>query len=397
MRIQEKEEKMMIKDFHMPGTIRFGAGQRQTITDEIKTMAPNSICIVSDKGLEKAGVVEKLNQLILPTGIKTNTFSEITGEPTFNTVIKATQMMKDHDCDLVIGIGGGSALDVAKASAALGDKEDPSVYFSNERTIETRTINCILLPTTSGTGAEVTKNAIFGDEEAGVKRGIVSKALLPDIAIVDPELTISCPSRVTAASGVDAFTHAIESYISTNATVHTRIYAEKAMKLFTDHITRAVHHGNDIDARTGMSHVSLLAGISLANAGVGAVHALAYPLGGTFHIEHGVANALLMPFVFKVIGKTCVEDMVRVASFIGLGNYQNRKLDVVEAVVGYLYGLLKDLDLPLSLKELNIEEAALPKLAEQAAQVKRLLSNTPYYLNEKQILSIYKNTYEGVL
>ena len=345
---QYKDIQKATNDFHMPGTIRFGAGQVQTITDEIKTLAPSSICIVSDKGLEKAGVVEKLNQLIQPAGIKTNTFTDIAGEPTFNTVKKAVQMIKDLECDLVIGIGGGSALDVAKASAALGDKEDLSVYFSNERTIETRTINCILLPTTSGTGAEVTKNAIFGDEEEGVKRGIVSKALLPDMAIVDPELTISCPSRVTAASGVDAFTHAIESYISINATVHTRIYAEKAMKLFSDHITRAVHHGNDIEARIGLSHVSLLAGISLANAGVGAVHALAYPLGGTFHIEHGIANALLLPFVFKVIGKTCAEDMINVASFIGLGDFQNRKHDVVDAVVGYLYRLLKDLDLPSS-------------------------------------------------
>lgn len=390
-----EENMMQFNDFQIPGVIRFGEGALATIKDEVLSKNPSKLFIISDKGVEKAGLVDELKEVLETCEIPMETMTDIAGEPTFSLVEETIKTLNQSKADFVIGIGGGSALDVAKASAALQDKHDLENYFSGKKTIENRTVPCVLLPTTSGTGAEVTKNAIFGDEVEGVKRGIVSPALLPDAAIVDPELTLSCPSRVTAASGVDAFTHAIESYISTNATEQTRIYSEKSMKLFAEHITNAVHNGSSIEARTGMSWASLLGGVSLANAGVGAVHAMAYPLGGTYHIEHGVANALLMPFVFKVIGKTCTDDMVRVASFVEIGDFTSSKHQALEAVVHYLLQLLKDLNLPTSLKELGVEKADLPKLAEQASQVKRLLSNTPYRLHEDQILGIYEDAYEG--
>ncbi len=394
---EEKKAESIVtfNDFQIPGVIRFGEGALVTIKDEVLAKKPSKIFIVSDKGVEKAGLVDELKNVLKPLEIPIETMTDIVGEPTFALVERTIKILNQSEADFVIGIGGGSALDVAKASAALQDKKDLEDYFSGNKIIENRTMSCVLLPTTSGTGAEVTKNAIFADEEEGVKKGIVSSALLPDTAIVDPKLTLSCPARVTAASGVDAFTHAIESYISTNATEQTRIYSEKSMKLFAKHITNAVHNGSNIKDRSGMSWASLLGGVSLANAGVGAVHAMAYPLGGTYHIEHGVANALLMPYVFKVIGKTCTNDMVRVASFIEIGDFSNSKHQALDAVVNYLMKLLKDLNLPTSLKELGVKQSDLPNLAEQASQVKRLLSNTPYRLSEEQILRIYEDAYEG--
>lgn len=384
-----------VTDFRSPDILRFGQGAFTSIKEEVERLKVKKVCIVSDKGLEKVGLVEKVIDLLNPTGVAITSFTELEGEPTFQLVAEASRKVKEEQCDLVIGIGGGSALDVAKAAAALGDKKDLHSYLFEGKVIESRTIHCILLPTTSGTGSEVTMNAIFGDEAAGIKRGIVSPSLLPDLAIIDPELTISCPPRVTAASGVDAFTHAIESYISENATPLTKIYAEKAMKLFPQYITKAVHNGRDIEARSGMSWASVLAGVTLANAGVGAVHALAYPLGGTYHIEHGVANALLMPFVFNVIGKTCVDEMVDVASFLGLGDFSDKRYLALDAVVDYLFNLLGELNLPTSLKELGVTEESLPILAEQASQVERLLANTPYRLSQDKILNIYQNAYFG--
>ncbi|WP_210468023.1 iron-containing alcohol dehydrogenase [Sporosarcina sp. 6E9] len=383
------------QDFRSPGVLRFGNGAISSIKEEIEKLKVKKVCIISDKGLERVGLVQKVINLLDPIGITITTFTELEGEPSFQLVEQASKMVKEKQCDLVIGIGGGSALDVAKVAAALGDKEELIPYLSGAQTIEGRNIHCILLPTTSGTGSEVTMNAIFGDKEQGVKRGIVSPALLPDIAIIDPELTISCPPTVTAASGIDAFTHALESYISVNATPLTKIYAEKAMKLFPIYITKAVHNGVDIEARSGMSWVSVLAGVTLANAGVGAVHALAYPLGGTYSIEHGVANALLMPFVFKVIGKTCVNEMVNVASFLQLGDFSSNRYQALDTVVDYLFGLLEELNLPTSLKELDVTEESLPLLAEQASKVNRLLANTPYRLSQEKILAIYKNAYNG--
>ncbi|MBT2645355.1 iron-containing alcohol dehydrogenase [Bacillus sp. ISL-34] len=385
----------IIQDFRMPTVFRVGVGAFTTLVKEIEELGAKKVAVVSDKGLEKVGVVQKVLDHIKPLSVQIITYTEISGEPTFQLLKDAVQTLDAEKCDLIIGIGGGSALDVAKATAALCGKGDITSYINGENVVESRTVKCILLPTTSGTGSEVTMNAIFGDEEQQVKRGIVSPVFLPDVAIIDPELTISCPSRVTAASGVDAFTHAIESYIAIKATPLTKVYSEKAMKLFSSNITRAVHNGNDLESRTGMSWVSSLAGVALANAGVGAVHALAYPLGGKYHIEHGVANALLMPFVFEVIGKTCTEEMMDVASFLQLGDFKSKPSEALKAVVDYMYQLLEDLDLPTSLSELGIEEDSLPMLAEQAAKIDRLLSNTPYKLNEQKILGIYQSAFKG--
>ena len=384
-----------IPDFRMPGNLKFGVGAHKNLIEEIKVYSPKKIAIVSDRGVAQAGLVDKLKEVLSPANLPIYTFTDIAGEPTFKLVESVTNKLKEENCDLIIGIGGGSALDVAKTAAALLLVENMETYLSGKEQIGPRKTPCILLPTTSGTGSEVTMNAIFGDEEQELKRGIVSSALLPDLAIIDPELTISCPPRVSASSGVDAFTHAIESYISVRATPLTKIFSEKAMRLFPEHITRAVHNGSDLDARTGMAWVSALAGVSLANAGVGAVHALAFPLGGKFHIEHGVANALLMPYVFEKIGTTCTPQMVEVASFLQLGDYSNQPAKALDAVVQYLFELLDTLNLPTSLKDLNIPESALTELAEAASKVERLLANTPYKLSEEAIRKIYENAYYG--
>ncbi|MGE7879429.1 iron-containing alcohol dehydrogenase [Peribacillus muralis] len=385
----------MTHDFRMPSVFRFGVGAFAMLAKEIEMLGARKVAIVSDKGLEKVGVVQRVVDLIEPLSVPTVTYTNIAGEPTFQLLQDAVETLQAEKCDLIIGIGGGSALDVAKATAALCGKSNLAPYLSGEETIESRTVKCILLPTTSGTGSEATMNAIFGDEEQQVKRGLVSPVFLPDAAIIDPELTVSCPPRVTAASGVDAFTHAIESYIAIKSTPLTKVYSEKAMKLFTSNITGAVHNGSDLEARIGMSWVSSLAGVALANAGVGAVHALAYPLGGTFHIEHGVSNALLMPYVFEVIGKTCTKEMVDVASFLQLGDFKSQPNEALKAVVNYMHQLLDDLDLPHTLAELDIEEDSLPMMAKQAAKIDRLLSNTPYQLNEQKILGIYQSAFKG--
>ncbi|WP_303968604.1 iron-containing alcohol dehydrogenase [Sporosarcina ureae] len=382
-------------DFRMPSNFKFGCGAHKNLVQEIVAYAPQKIAIVSDRGVAQAGLVDKLKEVLKSANVPIYTFTDISGEPSFELVESVTNKLKEENCDLVIGIGGGSALDVAKTSAALLQVEDMKPYLSGTQQIGPRKTPCILLPTTSGTGSEVTMNAIFGDEEQELKRGIVSPALLPDLAIIDPELTISCPPRVSASSGVDAFTHAIESYISVRATPLTMIFAEKAMRLFPEYITRAVHNGSNLEARTGMAWVSALAGVSLANAGVGAVHALAYPLGGKYHIEHGVANALLMPYVFEKIGTTCTPQMVDVASFLQLGDYSAQPAKALDAVVQYLFELLDTLNLPSNLKDLGIQEDALAELAESASKVERLLANTPYKLSEEAIRNIYENAYLG--
>ena len=383
------------QDFYMPKVIRFGVNTLQTLPEWIEKYTCKKIAVISDKGIEKAGLAEKVVDFIQSLSIPYCTYTEIIGEPTFPLVEDVITFVEKEQCDMVIGIGGGSAIDVAKTVAALIGKDNVAQYLYHDKTIEVREIPCIILPTTAGTGAEVTMNAIFGDKEKELKKGIVSPALLPDVAIIDPSLTFSCPTRVTASSGVDAFTHAIESYVSPKATPMTKAYAEKAMSLFPGNIYKAVFNGKELPARIGMSWVSHLAGISLANAGVGAVHALSYPLGGKYNIEHGVANALLMPYVFEVTGEAIVTEMVEVANLLKLGDFWNCPHEATQSVVKYLHQLVFELGLPTNLKDLQVAERDLPILAKQAFKVKRLLDNTPYELNESEILTIYENAYVG--
>lgn len=384
------------KDFKSPICIRVGAGSINSVKDFIYDLNVKKILVISDKGIERTGLIQHFLSIIQHETLEIDCFTDIEGEPTFKLVSQVCEKVKNQQIDLVIGIGGGSSLDVAKAVAALADKEDVASYLSGAKVIEARTIKSMLIPTTSGTGSEVTMNAIFGDEKENIKRGIVSEALMPDIAVIDPGLTITCPARVTAASGVDAFTHAIESYIAKNATVLTKIYAEKAIEMFPQNIVKAVHDGNNVTARENMSWVSLLAGVSLANAGVGAIHALAYPLGGYYHIEHGVANALLLPYVFKVIGKTNTDELLKVTKIMKIYDDKVNSTNVVEHFVSYLFKLLDDLNLPSTLKELNVKEQDLEMLAKGASQISRLLDNTPYKLSENSIQKIYEDAYYGL-
>jgi alcohol dehydrogenase class IV len=384
-------------ELRMPALIRFGPGALQTLASEHAVAAASRIGMISDKGVEAAGIVACAEELLRHAGTETITrYTALSGEPTFDLLREVIVVMREAKCDLIVGIGGGSAMDMAKATAALLDKGDTEPYLAGSKMPDSRTVPCILLPTTAGTGSEVTSIAVFGDEAKGVKRGIVGAGLLADAAVVDPLLTLSCPPRVSAASGLDALTHAVEAYLAVRATPWTNLYAEQAMRLFPGHIAKAVHSGGDRESRIAMSTVSLYAGIALGNAGVGAIHALAYPLGGTFHVEHGVANALLMPHVLRMTGVSEPDKIARIAGFLQLGDYTARPREALEPVVEYTNRLLGMLDLPVTLRELGVEEAALPKLAREAAGIDRLLLNTSYKLTENKIESIYRSAFDGL-
>lgn len=383
-------------ELRLPAVVRFGPGSIETLASEPPVLAARRVGIVSDRGVEKAGFVARAEALLRHDGTESVTvFSDLSGEPTFGLLKRVLETMREANCDLILGIGGGSAMDTAKATAALQGKDDPESYMTGSAALYGRTVPCLLLPTTAGTGSEVTDIAVFGDEERGVKRGLVGKALLADAAIVDPLLTLSCPPRVSAASGVDAFTHAIESYLAVRSTPLTDLYAEQAMELIVPSIAKAVHQGEDKESRSNMSLASLYAGISLANAGVGAIHALAYPLGGVYHIEHGVANALLMPYVIERTGVSEPIKMAKIASLLRLGDFTRRPHEALDTVVAYMHRMIRELELPATLRELGVEQATLPELARSAAKIDRLLCNTPYRLTERHIEEIYRNAYNG--
>jgi alcohol dehydrogenase class IV len=254
-------------------------------------------------------------------------------------------------------------------------------------------IPTFLIATTAGTGAEATPNAILTDVEANLKKGIVSPYILPRAAVVDPLLTLSMPSRVTSFSGMDALAHAIEAYTSINATSLTDMYAQEAIALIGRSLRTAVARGQNLEARHDMAIASLYAGIALANAGVTAVHALAYPLGGEFNVPHGVANGLLLPHVmeFNVLGD--IPKFAQVGELMGERVEALSLLDQAYRSVEAVKSLVRDIDMPQSLTELNIPKEAVPRMAEAAMKVTRLMNNNPRDMTAKDAENIFENAF----
>jgi len=251
-------------------------------------------------------------------------------------------------------------------------------------------IPTILIPTTAGTGAEATPNAILTDTKEKLKKAIVSPYILPRVTIVDPLLTLSMPPSVTSSSGIDALTHAIESYTSNNATILTDLFAKEAMILIGRSLRTAVANGNNLEARYEMSIGSLYAGISLANAGVTGVHALAYPLGGQFNVAHGIANGLLLPYVmeFNVLGN--IPKFAQIAQFLGEKLDHMTLLDQAYQAAKTVKAIYRDLKIPQSLTELNVPKEAIPGMSKAAMNVARLMGNNPRTMTVQDVERIYE-------
>jgi alcohol dehydrogenase class IV len=292
--------------------------------------------------------------------------------------------------DLVIGFGGGSAIDIAKSAAIMATNEAPIAGYFGIDLIPKPGLPTVMVPTTAGTGSEVTPIAILSDEGEKLKKGIVSPYLFPSIAILDPELTLGLPPNITASTGMDALIHAIEAYTSVNATDMTDILAFRAMELVYHNIRTAYANGNNLPARSSMMEGSLLAGMAFANAGVTAVHAFAYPIGAEFHIPHGVANTLMLPHVmrFNLLGN--LSKFADISEAFDLSIEGMDELQTAEMFVEAIERLAKDLRVPKNLSEFGISEKDVPVLAEGVMKVTRLLANNPRVINLEDAVEIYK-------
>jgi len=374
-----------------------GTGALSRLEEKVRELGANTILVITDRGVRQAGLTAGVEEPLRRTGLAVDVFDDVMPEPPFENLLDLLGKAKGRAYDLVIGIGGGSAMDIAKVLAVLMTNGDTDVYdMIGTGRVPRPGIPSILIPTTSGTGSEVTYNAIFTDTRDQVKKGIVSKFLLPRVAIVDPALTLSLPPAVTAATGMDALVHAVESYTAVRASSLTDGIALHAIRLISRHLRTAVHNGQNLKAREQMATASLMAGISLANAGVGAVHALAYPLGGRFQVPHGVANSLLLPYVMRYNVVADLPKFAEVARAMGEPVEGLSLRDAAERTVHALARLARDIGIPSSLKEVGVTEKDLASLSEEASKIDRLLNNNPRRLTLKEIREIYAAAYAGV-
>ncbi len=384
--------------FVSPQTLITGEGVLTEVVEQIRKFGASKAMIYADPGVVKAGLVTRLEHTLQLGEIDYELFTDVVPEPPLHIANHAVQVLRKSNADIIIGIGGGSTLDIAKACAVLSSHEgkvEDYLNLTGTKKLVHKGLPKILIPTTAGTGSEVTDIAVFSLDTT--KDVITDPYLLADTAIVDYELTYSLPPRITASTGVDALTHAIEAYTSIHASELTDTLALDAIKRIGKNIRTAVWNGSDKEARKQMALGSLQAGLSFYNAGVAGVHALAYPLGGLFKIPHGESNAVLLPYVFEYIWPSCLGKMGNVAEALGLKVDHLSDREAAIKAVEELYNIVKDVGIPTTIKEFGIKESDIEQLTRDAVKQTRLLARSPKAYTEKDIRAVYGKAFEGKL
>jgi alcohol dehydrogenase len=379
--------------FRINTNIVFGRGGISQLGDLGRDMGATKVLLVADPALADLGLLDLASDSLRQAGLEVEIFQDLEPEPYLDGADAAADIGRRMEADLVVGMGGGSAMDTAKAAAILTTNGGKAQDYVGLNLVNFPGPSTIMIPTTAGTGAEVTFTAVFTNRETSSKGGINSPFLFPQVALLDPELTLALPPHVTAATGMDALTHAIESVTSRSCTPFTEALALAAVRLISENLRRAVFHGDDIDARENMLYGSLLAGMALADAGVGAAHALAYPLGGRYRVPHGLANAMLIPTVMEFNLPAAERYFALIAKNMGepVDGLPNRR--AADAAVDSVRTLCADIGIPAFLSDLGIPMSDIPALVETALTVTRPVQNNPRILGTDEATMIYEQLF----
>lgn len=373
-----------------PQKIVFGTGCIRTLVEDYKKMGLQRLFVLTAPPIRP--MIEESLADLKAAGIGIEVFQDIVAEPTVNDFKKILEVSRNFKADSVIGIGGGSVLDVTKLVAAFINSDQQVEDCFGTGFIKAKGLWFACLPTTAGTGSEVSPNAILLDERDHLKKGIVSPFLIADAAYVDPKLTWTVPAKVTADTGMDALTHCIEAYTNKFAHPSVDIYALQGIRLIAANLERAVKDGKDVEAREALAFGSLYGGLCLGPVNTAAVHALSYPLGGEFHIPHGLSNAILLPSVMKFNMPANIKRHAEVAIALGC-KPGNTDEETAQKGVDFIYRLAAGVGIPDKLTALNIPQTAVDGMAKAAMQVQRLLKNNPREVTEQDARDIYNSLY----
>ena len=373
-----------------PQKIVFGTGCIETFVEDYKKLGFKQLFVVTAPPIMP--LIEDAMMQLQKAGIGWTVYSNIKAEPTVNDFMEVLGMARSFGADSVVGIGGGSVLDVAKLVAAFTNSSQRVEDCFGTGFIKAKGLWLACLPTTAGTGSEVSPNAILLDERDHLKKGIVSPYLLADAAYVDPKLTWTVPAKVTADTGMDALTHCLEAYTNKFAHPSVDIYALQGIHLIAANLKRAVDNGSDVEAREALAFGSLYGGLCLGPVNTAAVHALSYPLGGEFHIPHGLSNAILLPSVMKFNMSANVKRHAEVAIALGCEPGKNDE-ETARRGVDFIYRLAESVGIPGKLTDLGIPQSAVDGMATAAMQVQRLLKNNPREVTEQDARNIYNSLY----
>jgi alcohol dehydrogenase class IV len=379
--------------FHSAGQIIFGRNSVRQLGEVAKQLRAKRIFIVTDRVLEEAGILDLVRQPLSENGVELELFNGGEAEPSFRAAEACVQSGRDFRPDAVLGLGGGSNMDLAKITAVILAHGGTPRDYIGEFKVPAPILPLICVPTTAGTGSEVSAASVLTDTENQIKVGILSNYLRPRVAIVDPLMTVSCPPKVTADSGIDALTHAIEAFTAVDnadfpippheKTVYQGRHpladalAAQAITLIGTNLRPAVKNGNDLEAREGMALAATLAGLAFSNVGVAAVHALEYPVGAATHCSHGAGNGLLLPYVMRFNSSFRQREFAKIAHFLGENVAAMDEKQATERAIQAVTQLRSDIGIPLRLRDLGVRQEQLHPFAEKAFGIKRILRVNP--------------------
>lgn len=350
--------------FKLSAQVVFDVGCVSKLPGFLEAKGLKNVLLVSDRGLEEAGMVGKVTEILKSSGINYVAFLDVEANPSTETVEKGAELFRENQLEGIVCFGGGSPIDTAKAIAVLGTNGGKTLDYKGAYTSKNPAAPIIAIPTTAGTGSEVTPFAVITDRSQNFKFGVVSPELLPQVVVLDPLMISTLPPLVAASTGMDALTHAIESYLSLKASPFSDSMGEKAMELIFKNIRSFVANRADIEAASGMLLGSLFAGIAFGAGMLGNVHAMAHPLGGHFNIAHGIANAVLLPTVLKYNALADKGKYEKIYSYLKDGKVNS--VFTSDILVNEIRQLSHDIGIPLRLSELGVKPELIPDMAQDA-------------------------------
>lgn len=382
----------MVSLFNVPTVIIVGGGASNEVGAQAKRLKSKHVLLVTDTFMVSCGLAGKISDAIKKEGIKVTVFDGVQPDPTDKNVLQGLDVCKKNGCDLIVGLGGGSPMDCAKIISVLTANEPPLSNYAGLNKVPNKGVPTIMISTTAGTGAEVTKAAVISDTERDVKMLIMDVNNTADVALVDYELTMSCPGSLTANVGVDTLVHAVEGYVSKKANAMTDPLALSAIKLVSKYLLKAFKEPSNAEAREGMMMASLQAGMAFANSSVCLVHGMSRPIGALYHVPHGLSNAVLFPAVteFSIPGATA--RYATVARTMGYAKESDVDADACKKLVDGLKKLNVDLKIPRLGNVVKVDRAAFDTKVEKMANdglASGSPNNNPIVPTAQQIIELY--------
>jgi alcohol dehydrogenase class IV len=386
---------LKVGEFYTPGKIIFGPGGLSQVGTEAKRLGNKALIVLGRSAMRKSGVLDRLTHLLTENNLKYIIYENISSDPTVETVDTGASLARKGSCNLVIALGGGSVLDTGKAISAMATNEGSVADYheieGKGRKFQHKPIPFIAIPTTSGTGSEATKNAVITNTEFSLKKSIRDPWLIPEVALIDPELTLSLPSHITAICGGDALTQCIESYLGKKSQEITDALALHAIGLIGKSLVKAVKEGGNLEAHKDMAMAALLSGLCLSNSGLGAAHALSHPLGVYYKIPHGLSCAVLLPYVMEYNLPVVIKRLAKIAQSLGEDLSLLSETEAAQRAVEKIKEILSAIGIKENLSEWRIKKEGFPQLIKGAKGGS--LNNNPRDISDEDLVELlYKMT-----